>query len=131
MVILSASDISKFYGDNEILKNISFHINEGDRIGIVGNNGTGKSTLLKILAKEISYDSGSLYLSNKIDLGYLKQNDNFTSEDTVYNQVLSIFSNVIEMDDKIHKLADLISQESEKGNDTKSLLIEYDALSSE
>ena len=75
MVILSASGVGKSYGINTILQDVSFHINEGDRIGIIGDNGAGKSTLLSILTGALSYDTGELFMSSQIDVGYLKQHD--------------------------------------------------------
>lgn len=128
MVILSASEISKSFGSDEIIRGVSFHINEGDRVGIVGDNGAGKSTLLSILTGQLAHDSGSLFLSSKVDFGYLKQNGNFSSENTVYMEMISIFSELIQMEERIQKLSNIISEESSKGNDTKSLLTEYDQL---
>ena len=58
MIVLSAKDIGKTYGVDTIIENVSFHINQGDRVGIVGANGAGKTTLLNILTGELSHDSG-------------------------------------------------------------------------
>ncbi len=128
MVVVSASEISKSYGADIIFKDASFHVNEGDRIGIVGDNGTGKSTLLSILAGDLAYDSGNLYISSKIDLGYLRQNYNFTSDKTVFDEMLSIFSKTIAMERKMNQLAQKITADSEMGKDVDSLLAEYDSL---
>ena len=62
MIVLSFKDICKSYGINEVLKNITFSINEGYKVGIIGSNGEGKSTLFKILTKEISYDDGEIFI---------------------------------------------------------------------
>ena len=62
MIILSCKDICKSYGIRDVLKNITFSINEGDKVGIIGANGEGKSTLFKIITKELSQDSGEVFI---------------------------------------------------------------------
>ncbi len=66
MIVLSCSNISKAYGINSILENISFTIENGDKIGLIGLNGSGKTTLFNILAKEISSDSGNIYIQKDL-----------------------------------------------------------------
>ena len=63
MIVISANQLTKLYGVDEILKDVSFHINAGDRVGIVGANGAGKSTLLNILSGELTCDSGNYFIS--------------------------------------------------------------------
>ncbi len=128
MVITSASGVGKSYGINTILQDVSFHINEGDRIGIIGDNGAGKSTLLSILTGALSYDTGELFMSSQIDVGYLKQHDNFSSENTVYQEMLSIFSETMAMEESMHHMSTLISRKSEEGEDVKDLLLKYNEL---
>lgn len=71
MIILSCKDICKSYGIRDVLKDITFSINEGDKVGIIGANGEGKSTLFKIITKEISQDSGEIFIDKNKTLGYL------------------------------------------------------------
>ena len=87
MVILSAKDITKTYGVDTILENVSFHVNEGDRIGIVGANGAGKTTLLNILSGQLAADGGNFFMSQNQVIGYLKQKDNFDRENTVLEEI--------------------------------------------
>ena len=128
MIILSANNITKTYGVEPILTGASFHINQGDRIGIVGANGAGKSTLLNILSGRLAYDSGDFFVSANTNVGYLRQSDNFESEKTVYEEMLAIFSELIEMEHEMEKLSHLISEESGRGEDVTKLLHQYDDL---
>ena len=105
MIVLSAKDIGKTYGADTILEGVSFHINEGDRIGIVGANGAGKTTLLNILAGELQNDSGSFYLSQDTTVGYLKQKNNFDSDSTVLEEVKKIFTPLLNMERELNELS--------------------------
>ena len=74
MIILSCRHLTKSFGIDEILRDVTFNINEGDKVGLIGPNGEGKSTLFKILTKQLDYDSGELFLDkNKIQLDELKE----------------------------------------------------------
>ena len=128
MIILSANNITKAYGIDPILTNASFHINQGDRIGIVGVNGAGKTTLLNILSGRLACDSGDFFVSSGTVIGYLTQNNNFQSEKTVYEEMLSIFSEVIALEKELENLAHEISTESARGHDVTRRLHEYDDL---
>ena len=83
-MILNLSEISLSFGDNEILKNISFLINEGEKVALIGDNGCGKSTLLKIICKEYTPDNGTVVTKKDSTLGYVKQHQNFESTKTLY-----------------------------------------------
>ncbi len=128
MIILSATNITKAYGVDVILKDISFHVNQGDRIGIVGNNGAGKTTLLNILCGEISYDDGNIFVSTNTTIGYLKQSENFDSNRTLIEEVSSIFDHVVEMEKEMELLSTEISERSSKGENVNKLLNKYDQL---
>ena len=93
MIILSCKDICKSYGIRDVLKNITFSINEGDKVGIIGANGEGKSTLFKIITKELSQDSGEVFIDKNKTLGYLSQNLALNSEKNIYEEALSVFHN--------------------------------------
>lgn len=87
MSILTASKINKSYGVEQVLEDVSFTVNEGERIGIVGVNGAGKSTLFRIIAGEIPADSGELFFARDKSLGYLKQRDHFPDGGTVMQEM--------------------------------------------
>lgn len=135
MIVISATQLTKLYGVDEILKDVSFHINAGDRVGIVGANGAGKSTLLNILSGELTCDSGNYFISGDLRIGYFHQNDLFTSEKTVYEEMLSIFSHLIQMENDMTEISERIAELSslpetpERADQIRRLLSEYDRLS--
>ena len=87
MSILTASKLNKSFGIETVLEDVTFHVNAGDRVGIVGANGAGKSTLMRILAGELQPDSGELYFEKGASIGYLKQRDHFPDGGTVQEEV--------------------------------------------
>ena len=89
MILLSAQNLSKTYTERAVLNDVSFFLNEGDRVGIVGINGTGKSTLLRILAGAEEPDSGTVVRANGIRVSYLPQIPEFDDHGTVLEQVLA------------------------------------------
>lgn len=101
MIVLSCKNISKSYGIDEILKDVNISINEGDKVGIIGANGEGKSTLFKILSKEISYDDGEIFLDKNKTLGYLSQHLNLDSDFTIYEEMLSVFESLTTLENKL------------------------------
>ena len=88
MILLTAQNISKTYMERKVLDDVSFFLNEGDKVGIIGINGTGKSTLLKILAGAEEADSGDIIRTNGIRISYLPQIPEFGDSGSVLEQVL-------------------------------------------
>lgn len=88
MILLSAQNISKTYMERKIFDNISFFLNEGDKVGIIGINGTGKSTLLRILANAEEPDSGEIICTNGIRISYLSQTPKFKKHISVLEHVM-------------------------------------------
>lgn len=101
MIILSCKNLNKNYGINVILENVTFSINEGDKIGLIGPNGAGKSTLFKILTNQLDYDSGELFIDKNKKLGYLSQHLSLDSNNTIYEEMLSVFNEIIDLENKI------------------------------
>lgn len=132
MTVISATGLTKLFVGEEIFSGVSFAVEKGDRVGLVGANGVGKSTLLNILAGDEPYDEGSFFIAGDLNVGYYRQNDLFTSEKTVYEEMLSIFDDVIAMETRLHELPGLIAEKSaEAGEDDpelKKLMREYDRI---
>ena len=127
MIVLSCNNLNKSFGIDSILENINFTVNEFDKIGIIGVNGTGKTTLFKIICGIYGYDSGDIYTSKDCEIGYLEQNTNFHSENTILEEVLEVFKDVIEMEKYLRDLEHKISKESSNANSTvlEKLMNEY------
>lgn len=127
MIVLSCNNLNKSFGIDSILENVSFTVNEYDKIGIIGINGTGKTTLFKIISGIYGYDSGDIYTSKDCEIGYLEQNTNFHSENTILEEVLEVFKDVIEMEKYLRSLEHKISEESSNKNSTtlEKLMNEY------
>lgn len=116
MIVLSCNNLNKSFGIDTILENISFTVNEGDKVGIIGVNGTGKTTLFKVLSGIYGYDSGDIYLGKGVEIGYLQQNTNFQSEKTIYEEVLEVFSDLMDMEKYIRDLEIKIAEEGSNPN---------------
>jgi ATP-binding cassette subfamily F protein 3 len=127
MIVLSCNNLNKSFGIDSILENVNFTVNEGDKIGIIGINGTGKTTLFKIISGIYGYDSGDIYTSKDCEIGYLEQNMNFHSENTIFEEVLEVFKDLIDMENYLRDLEIKISNESLNPNSSKleKLMDEY------
>ena len=88
-MLLTADNLSKNYGMKQLLDNVSLYLNAGDRIGLIGVNGTGKSTLLKILAGAADADSGRVSLDPNVQVAYLPQTPDMDDSRTVLEQVFA------------------------------------------
>ena len=110
MIVLSASNLTKVYGTDVILEGADFHVNNGDRIGLVGRNGAGKTTLLNMITGELTPDDGQVFVPADLKIGYLKQRDNFKSDDTVIEAINRIFEPLQKLEEEIARAADMIAQ---------------------
>lgn len=116
MIVLSCNNLYKSFGIDSILENICFTVNEGDKVGIIGVNGTGKTTLMKIISGEYGYDQGDIYTSKDCEIGYLEQNTNFHSNNTILDEVLEVFKPLIDMESYLRELEIKIAEEGSKSN---------------
>ena len=125
-MILSCSNISKSFGSDTILENVSFHIEEHEKAAVVGINGAGKSTLLKIIIGELPADSGEVVVSKGKTIGYLAQHQDLESSRTIYEEVLEIKRPIIQMEERIRQLE--TQMKDAEGDALESMLSEYSRL---
>lgn len=104
MTIIGCNKISLSYGVNTILDNISFSLNEGEKLGVVGVNGAGKSTLFRILIGQIQPTDGEVYISRDKSVGYLSQNSEYDSDATILNEMLKAFPQLAKMEEQLEEL---------------------------
>ena len=104
MIILGCENISFSYGVDNIIENITFSLNEKERLGIVGVNGAGKSTLIKIISGEITDFSGSFYIAKGKSLATLKQDAAFESDGTLLGEILLAFESLAEKEKELEEL---------------------------
>ena len=116
MIILSCKDICKSYGIRDVLKDITFSINDGDKVGIIGANGEGKSTLFKIITKEISQDSGEIFIDKNKTLGYLSQNLALDSDKNIYEEALSVFEELLNIEERLSSLEIKMNEPYDESN---------------
>jgi len=128
MILLGCNNISISFGTRQILKDVTFSVQDTDKIGIVGVNGAGKSTLFKIITSGYIPDSGEIYLAKGCKVGYLAQNSELESSNTILEEVLTAFSHLIRMEERIKELEKLISTEKDEEK-LSSYMKEYSNLS--
>lgn len=129
MIAMSCNNISKSFGVDLILSDISFTISIGDKVGLIGKNGTGKSTLFKILTNQLPYDEGNIYISKNLNLGYLKQDLNFDSEKIIFEECLEVFNYLIEMEEEIRNLEKRIADSTDhESREFQRLMNQYSSL---
>ena len=112
MVVLSASGISKSFGIQQVFRDVSFHVDEGDKIGFLGVNGAGKTTLFQIITGEQEPDSGELYLSRQVEIGYMQQHAAYTSKKTALEEVLNVFDHLRTMKRELDELEAQMAEKS-------------------
>lgn len=103
-MILACQNISKSFGTDTIIQNVSFHVEDNEKTAIVGINGAGKSTLLKIIVGELAPDSGEVTVAKGKTIGYLAQYQDKDSNETIYNEVLHACDALIEKEEKLRKM---------------------------
>ena len=128
-MILSCNHIDKAFGTKQILKDVSFHVEEREKTAIVGINGAGKSTLLKIIMNQLSADSGEVTLSRGATIGYLAQHEAVSGEHTIYEELLEVKKEIIEMEEKIRSLE--LDMKHQQGEELTATLELYHRLSTE
>ncbi|MCI8307622.1 MAG: ABC-F type ribosomal protection protein [Lachnospiraceae bacterium] len=122
-MLLSCSHLTKSYGGNTIISDISFHINDYEKCAVVGINGAGKTTLLKILTGEESADSGDVFISSDRSVGYLKQQQDISSELTIYDEISSVKEDIFLLEQRLRGLES--GMRGLSGTELEKMLEEY------
>lgn len=125
MIIMQLKQLEKSFAGISILNDINIEVKSKDRIAIVGRNGAGKSTLLKLMTGELTYDSGSIFKSKNLQVGYLAQHNDLSSTKTIYDEMLSVFQQLIEEEKDLLDLANQIEMKSTEEANTEKLINEY------
>ena len=128
MIILSAQHIAKSFGVNAVLRDVSLTVQQGDRIGLVGVNGCGKSTLMRILAGLDAQDGGEISLVRCLRVGYLAQQNMVTSGETVWNELQKVYEQVFAMEKKLRELEDEMAHAHTDAQRFAQLSADYDRL---
>ena len=128
-MILSCQNISKAFGTEVILQNASFHIEEHEKTALVGMNGAGKTTLLKIIAGELPPDDGTVMISRGKTLGYLRQNQEVSGDDTIYSFVLEEKKDLLDMEDRLRRIEQVMKTAGE--DELEKLMADYNRISEE
>lgn len=124
MIIAQAQDLEQRFGGNTIFSNISFSVPDNARIGLVGPNGAGKTTLLKIMTGQQEPTSGQFTINKGLNVGYIAQENALDENKTIWDEMLTVFDNLIEKNKRITKMQEQIAEHPEDEN----LLKRYDQL---
>lgn len=125
-MLLACQNITKSFGDVTILNQVSFHINEREKMAIVGINGAGKSTLLKVIMQEYPADSGEVTLAKGCNIGYLSQHQDLSSTRTIYEEMLSVKAEILAAEERIRALEHEMN--GKEGDALEQLLREYTSV---
>lgn len=128
MIVLSAQNVAKAFGVNVVLKDVSFTLQQGDRMGLVGVNGCGKSTLMRLIAGLDSPDSGEISMVRGTRVGYLAQQDMVTHGASVWNELEKVYEPVFEMEKKLRALEAEMEHAHEEPQRFARLSTDYDRL---
>ncbi|OPA32830.1 ABC transporter ATP-binding protein [Bacillus cereus] len=130
LILLQVNALSKLYGAETILANIKLEVQTKDRIALVGRNGAGKSTLLKIIAGELSHDGGEIIKPKDVSIGYLAQNTGLETSLTIWDEMLTVFTHLQQMETKLRRLEQEMGKEENFSNEAtyERLLADYDQL---
>ena len=125
MVIVELKSIEKSFGIEEVITDFDLSLQKGERIGLIGRNGTGKTTIFKILAGLEEPDSGEIIINNDIEIGLLSQQPDLSQRNTIFEECLEVFAKEIKLQQKLSELEEKIAN---SGSETDRLLREYSKL---
>ena len=127
--MLLASDHLYFgFNGDSLLEDVCFNLSEGDRVGLIGGNGEGKTTLIRLLLSELEPESGTLFKKNGIRIGYLAQNGGYDSANTVFEEMRDVFAADIHAIDTLREIEQKIAQTEENSVEYRALASKYESL---
>ena len=126
MTLVTASDLEKSFGQNLLFSNVSFDIRRTDKIGFIGANGTGKTTLVKIITGEEDYDGGRFSKKSGLKIGYLEQHACQNSEHSVFEEALLVFDNLLKLEEELKKVSAYL-----QNGENETLIEKQDTLNNE
>lgn len=125
-MILAVNNICKAFGEEVVLSNVSFQMNEHDKVALIGRNGAGKTTLLRIILGELSADSGEVTIAKSTTVGYLSQHQELSCERTIYDEVLSAKAHLVEIETKLRETEEAMKHMD--GEELEAAYKEYERL---
>lgn len=126
-MLVNLNQVSKAFGSNELFRDVTFQINPGDKVGLVGRNGVGKTTLLRLILGETEPDQGQIHRHPQLRIGFMQQISRLDSEKTLFGEALSVFRRLEEMEQEINRLEAEIELKA-KGSEVQSLLDRYSQM---
>lgn len=127
MTVLDVQNLTLSFGENTLFSNVSFDIKEKEKVGLIGCNGAGKTSLFKIITGEYSPDSGACFISKNVKLGYMQQHT-CSENRTVYGELVSVFDDLIEIENRLEEISSLLLQ---GGGNSSELIEEQDRLTTQ
>ncbi len=127
-MLLRADNVQFGFNGVSLLENITFTLNEGDRVGFIGGNGEGKTTLIRLILGELECESGTLFKKNGIRIGYLAQNGGYDSSNTVFEEMREIFRADIRAIESLREVEHAISKTDFNSNEYRVLSAKYESL---
>lgn len=129
-MVLSIEQVNKSFGANVVLQDITAKIEDNDRIGLIGVNGAGKSTLLNLIVGDLHPDTGVISIANGATIGFLRQNSGLSSENTIWEEMRSVFQPILEMEQRLRRLEQEMAglNIDHEGNTYRALAEEYAVL---
>ncbi|WP_099205273.1 ABC transporter ATP-binding protein [Scatolibacter rhodanostii] len=123
MAILTASNLTKSFGDTTVVENITFEIQKGDRVGLVGVNGSGKTTLFKLLTGEYISDTGGMAYAKETNLGYMEQHVCKDLERTAFDEVMTVFEDLLTLEAELESLTKQLTSSSLAEDEMNALIL--------
>lgn len=128
-MIISLNSVSMSFGETEVLKNITFLLNEKEKAAVVGVNGCGKTTLFKLITGELTPTGGDIIIPKFTEIGYFSQNLTINSESTIYSELMGVFKKTLQIEEQ--KQETEAQLKTAKGEELDRLLAKYDRLNAE